>query len=216
VGYTPLVLTELAQNSRIFLYTFSNGLATNTPDTKINEMTEEIYFSLYKHVPEYSVTIFGEANWVLENRVELQTSIIGKSHRIISHGLNESFTEFISCDGNEMPDNYLDRILLKAGAQHDLEYKTKAFNYRVKIDHLDRLFPDMESFLSSLPNRQGLQVLSHVFASQNGADGIQPFTGLAVDTLANRFYTVHTYPESGFSIQSSSELTSCAVYSSTS
>jgi hypothetical protein len=179
-------------------------------------MTEEIYFSLYKHIPEYPVTIFGEANWVLENQVELQTTIIGKSHRIISHGLKETFTEFISCDADAMPDNYLDRILLKPGAQHDLEYQTEAIKYQVKIDHLDRLFPDMESFLSSLPNPQGLQVLSHIFTSQNGPEDMQPFTGLAVDTSANRFYTIHTYPESGFSIQSSSELTSCAVYSSTS
>ena len=179
-------------------------------------MTEEIYFSLYKHVPEYPVSIFAEANWVLGNQVELQTSIIGKSHRIISTGLNETFTEFISCDAEDMPNNYLDRIHLKPGAQHDLEYQTEAIKYRVKIDHLDRLFPDMESFLSSLPNPQGLQVLSHIFTSQNEAKGMQPFTGLAVDTSANRFYTVHTYPESGFSIQSSSELTSCAVYSSTS
>lgn len=179
-------------------------------------MTEEIYFSLYKHVPEYPVTIFGQASWVLGNQVKLQTSIIGKSHRIISHGLNETFTEFISCDADEMPGNYVDRILLKPEAQHDLEYQTEAFKYRVKIDHLDRLYPDMASFLSSLPNPQSLQVLSHIFASQNDAQGMQPFTGLAVDTSANRFYTIHTYPEGGFSIQSSSELSICAVTSTTS
>jgi hypothetical protein len=179
-------------------------------------MTEEIYFSLYNHVPDYPVTLFGEAQWILENRVELQSSIIGKSHRIISTGLKETFTEFISCGAEAMPDNYLDRILLKAGAQHNLEYQTEAYKYRVKIDHLDRLFPDMESFLNSLPNSQSLQTLSHIFTSQNGTEGLQPFTGLAVDTSANRFYTIHTYPENGFSIQSSSELSSCAVFSATS
>jgi hypothetical protein len=179
-------------------------------------MTDEIYFSLYKHVPEHPVTVFNEANWVLDNQVQLQTTIIGKSHRIISNGLKESFTEFISCDANEMPDNHLDRILLKPGAHHDLKYQTDGYKYRVQINHINRLIPNMESFLSSLPNPQELKTLSHIFTGQNDEKDSQPFTGLAVDTSANRFYTIHTYPESGFSIQSSSELTCCAVYSSAS
>ena len=174
-------------------------------------MTETLCFSIYQEVPDHPVTVFNEARWTLNNRVELQTCIIGKSHRVISEREGQCFTEFISCDANEMPGNFLDRIHLQPGDTHDLEYRSGDFRYRVRIEHRPRLFRDVADFLQSIAAAPDVKVLSHVFQDPTGGRQSQSFTGLAVDSEGNRFYTVHTYPENGSSILSRTELC-CPIF----
>ena len=164
-------------------------------------MSEQIYFSLYQEVPDYYVRIFQSAHWVLGNGVELEVNIIGKSHRVISRRGEDCLTEFITCFDQDLPEQALERVCLQPGIVHDRVYRSGNLAYRVSVEHVSRLFNTMEEFTDSLGGIS--EALTHEFMSSPGHSGAPlPFTGLALNSDTNTFYTVHTYPERGFSITS--------------
>jgi hypothetical protein len=162
-------------------------------------MSEQIYFSLYQEVPDYFVHIFRSAHWILGNGVKLEVNIIGKSHRVICRRGEDCLTEFITCFDQSLPDQSLERVCLQPGIVHDREYRSGKLAYRVNVENVSRLFNTMEEFTSSLGGVS--EILTHKFMSSPGDFGSTlPFTGLALNSDTNTFYTVHTYPERGISI----------------
>ena len=164
-------------------------------------MTDSIYFSLYQDVPNYPVRIFQTAHWALGNGVELEVNIIGKSHRVISRRGNDCLTEFITCFDENLPEQALERISLLPGRVHEQEYHSGNLVYRVNVETVPRVFNTMQAFTDSLEGVPLAGVLTHDFIHAPGHSGTPlPFTGLALNSDTNTFYTVHTYPESGISI----------------
>lgn len=162
-------------------------------------MSEQIYFSLYQEVPDYSVRIFQSAQWALDNGVKLEVNIIGKSHRVISRRGEDCLTEFITCFDQNLPEQALERVCLRPGIVHDRKYRSGNLAYRVNVEHVSRLFNTMEEFTGSLGKIS--ETLTHEFVSAPGhSEAPLPFTGLALNSDTNTFYTVHTYPERGISI----------------
>jgi hypothetical protein len=162
-------------------------------------MSEQIYYSLYQEVPDYFVRIFQSAHWVLCNGVKLEVNIIGKSHRVISRRGDDCLTEFITCFDQSLPEQALENVCLKPGIVHDREYRSGNLAYRVNVEHVSRIFNTMEEFTNSLGGVS--QTLTHEFMSSPEHSGVPlPFTGLALNSNTNTFYTVHTYPERGISI----------------
>jgi hypothetical protein len=162
-------------------------------------MSEQIYFSLYEEVPDYSVRIFKSTHWVLGNGVKLEVDIIGKSHRVISRRGENCLTELITCFDQKLPEQTLEKVKLQPSIVHDREYRFGNLEYRVNVECASRLFNTMEEFTNSL----GVvyETLTHVFMSSPGHSGSPlPFTGLALNSDTNTFYTVHTYPERNISI----------------
>ena len=163
-------------------------------------MIEPIYFSLYEKVPDYPVRIFQNAHWILDNGISLEASIIGKSHRVISRLGKDCLAEFITCFDPKLPENALEKVCLQSGAVHDREYRSGKLAYQVNVEQVDRLYGNMDEFLNSLGGFSPADVLTHEFAGVLGPPGTPPpFTGLALNSDTNTFYTVHTYPESGVS-----------------
>ena len=164
-------------------------------------MIEPIYFSLYEKVPDYRVRIFQSAHWVLDNGVALEVSIIGKSHRVISRRGKDCLTEFITCFDRKLPEQALERVCLQSGAVHNREYRSGNLIYRVSVEPIPRIYNTMNEFLNSLIGISPVPVLTHDFIGMPGHPGPPPpFTGLALNSGTNTFYTVHTYPERGVSI----------------
>ena len=162
-------------------------------------MSEQIYFSLYQEVPDYSVRIFQSAHWVLGNGVKLEVNIIGKSHRVISRLGEDCLTEFITCFDQNLPEQAMESVCLLPGIVHDREYRTGDLVYRVNVEHVPRVFKSMEEFTPLLGEIS--ETLTHEFMSSPDHSGVPlPFTGLALNSDTNTFYTVHTYPERGISI----------------
>ncbi len=162
-------------------------------------MSEQIYFSLYQEVPDYGVRIFQSAHWVLGNGVKLEVNIIGKSHRVISRRGEDCLTEFITCFDQDLPKQALESVCLLPGLVHDREYRAGNLAYRVNVEHVSRIFNSMEEFTESLGEVS--ETLTHEFMSAPGhSGGPLPFTGLALNSDTNTFYTIHTYPERGISI----------------
>ena len=162
-------------------------------------MSEQIYFSLYQEVPDYSVRIFQSAHWVLGNGVKLEVNIIGKSHRVISRREEDCLTEFITCFDQSLPEQAMESVCLLPGIVHDREYRTGDLVYRVNVEHVPRVFNSMEEFTALLGEIS--ETLTHEFMSSPDHSGAPlPFTGLALNSDTNTFYTVHTYPERGISI----------------
>ena len=162
-------------------------------------MSEQIYFSLYQEVPDYCVRIFQNAHWVLGNGVKLEVNIIGKSHRVISRRGEDCITEFITCFDQNLPEQALERVCLQPGIVHEQEYRSGSLAYRVNVEPISRLFNTMEEFTESLGEIS--ETLTHEFMSSPEHSGAPlPFTGLALNSDTNTFYTVHTYPERGISI----------------
>ncbi len=163
-------------------------------------MIEPIYFSLYEQVPDYSVRVFQSTQWVLDNGVSLEVSIIGKSHRVISRLEKNCITEFITCFDPKLPENGLEKVCIQPDAVHDREYRSGKLAYRVSVEQVAHLYDDMDKFLNSLDGISPPQVLTHEFPGVPGFSGKPlPFTGLALNSDTNTFYTVHTYPESDIS-----------------
>ena len=164
-------------------------------------MSEQIYFSLYQKVPDYCVRIFQSAQWVLGNGVELEVNIIGKSHRVIIRLGEDCLTEFITCFDQNLPEQALESVCLRPGIVHEKEYRSSNLVYRVNVESVSQLFNNMEEFTFSLGGIS--KTLTHEFISAPGHSGVPlPFTGLALNSDTNTFYTVHTYPEKGISITS--------------
>jgi S-adenosylmethionine/arginine decarboxylase-like enzyme len=162
-------------------------------------MSEQIYFSLYKDVPDYSVRIFKSAHWVLGNGVKLEVDIIGKSHRVISRRGKNCLTELITCFDQKLPEQALEKVKLQQSIVHDREYRFGNLAYKVNVEYASRLFNTMEEFTDSLGGVS--ETLTHVFMnSQRHSGSPLPFTGLALNSDTNTFYTVHTYPERNISI----------------
>jgi hypothetical protein len=162
-------------------------------------MSEHIYFSLYKEVPDYSVRIFKSAHWVLGNEVKLEVDIIGKSHRVISRREKNCITELITCFDQKLPEQALEKVKLQRSIVHDREYRFGNLAYKVNVEYGSRLFNTMEEFTDSLGGVS--ETLTHVFMNSTGHTGSPlPFTGLALNSDTNTFYTVHTYPERNISI----------------
>ncbi len=160
-------------------------------------MSKPIYFSLYEEVPEYSVRVFQNASWVLDNGVTLAVSIIGKSHRMISRHGKDCLTEFITCFDQKLPGQALASVSLQPGVVHEQEYRSGKLTYQVNVEQVSRLYDTMDEFLNSVGVVSPANVLTHEFTGVPGSDRA-PFTGLALDS--NTVYTVHTYPERGISI----------------
>ena len=164
-------------------------------------MSESIYFSLYQKPPDYNVRIFESVDWTLGNGVTLEVSIIGKSHRVISRKGNDSFTEFITCFDHNLPQNSLETKCLKPGIIHHQEYRYGDLKYQVNVKNVSQVFNTMEDFTDFLGDVSFSDTLTHVFTSISENSGMSlPFTGLALNSDTNTFYTVHTYPERGISI----------------
>lgn len=164
-------------------------------------MSEQIYFSLYQKVPDYCVRIFQSAHWVLGNGVNLEVNIIGKSHRVISRLGEDCLTEFITCFDKSLPEKALERVCLRPGTIHEKEYRSNNLAYRVYVENIPQLFSNMEHFTDSLDEIS--ETLTHEFITEpRSSEEPVPFTGLALNSDTNTFYTVHTYPERGISITS--------------
>jgi len=162
-------------------------------------MSEPIYFSLYQQVPNYNVCIFQKTHWVLGNGVKLEVNIIGKSHRVISRLGEDCLTEFITCLDQNLPEQAMESVCLLPGIVHDQEYRTGDLVYRVNVKHVPRVFNSMEEFTELFGEIS--ETLTHEFMSAPGHSGAPlPFTGLVLNSDTNTFYTIHTYPERGFSI----------------
>ena len=162
-------------------------------------MSEQIYFSLYQEVPDYRVRIFQSAHWVLGNGVKLEVNIIGKSHRVISRREEDCLTEFITCFDDDLPEHALESVCLQPGIVHEHEYRSGSLAYRVNVKHVSQVFNSMEEFTGTLGEIS--ETLTHGFMSSPDHSGAPlPFTGLALNSDTNTFYTVHTYPERGISI----------------
>jgi len=162
-------------------------------------MNDPIYFSLYQQVPDYNVRIFKTAYWALGNGVELEVNIIGKSHRVISRRGKDCLTEFITCFDESLPEQALESVCLQSGIVHDQEYRSGNLAYRVNVEHASLIFNSMKEFTDTLGGIS--QTLTHEFKSAPGHSGAPlPFTGLALNSDTNTFYTIHTYPERGISI----------------
>ena len=170
-------------------------------------MSASIYFSLYQKIPDYWVRIFRSVDWTLANGVILEVSIIGKSHRVISRKGNDCLTEFITCFDHNLPQNSLETKCLKPGIIHHQEYRYGDLKYRVNVEYTSRIFNAMEDFTGFLGGISLSDTLAHVFTSISENSGMPlPFTGLALSSETNTFYTVHTYPEIGTSIISSTSI----------
>jgi hypothetical protein len=164
-------------------------------------MSEPIYFSLYQQVPDYNVHIFQKAHWVLGNGVKLEVNIIGKSHRVISRRGEDCLTEFITCLDQNLPEQAMERVCLLPAIVHDQEYRAGDLVYRVNVEHVPRVFNSMEEFIELFGEIS--ETLTHEFMNAPGHSGDPlPFTGLVLNSGTNTFYTIHTYPERGFSIVS--------------
>ena len=164
-------------------------------------MNEPIYYTLYQQVPNYNVRIFNKAYWILGNGVKLEVNIIGKSHRVISYCGEDCLTEFITCFDQNLPEQAMEGVCLIPGIVHDREYRTGDLVYRVNVEHVPRVFNSMEEFTALLGEIS--ETLTHEFMSSPDHSGAPlPFTGLALNSGTNTFYTVHTYPERGISIVS--------------
>lgn len=169
-------------------------------------MSDPVYFSLFEGVPDCPVTIFNQGKWTLDNRVVLETCIIGKSHRVTSRGAGASLTEFIAYSAEELTSDPLDHFPLRAGENYLRKYQVGNIQYQVSIEMVPRLFEDMESFLRSLGKVPPMKILTHRFEAVKISSPVKPFTGVAVDPAANRFFTIHTYPEDRLSIVSETNL----------
>ena len=164
-------------------------------------MTEPTYFSLYQEVPDYWVRVFQSAHWALGNGVKLEVNIIGKSHRVISRSGKDCLTEFITCFDQNLPEQALERVCIQPGVVHDREYRSGNLAYRVNVEQVSQVFNTMEEFTNSLGEVSPADTLTHVFIPPMGhPEAPLPFTGLALNSDTNTFYTVHTYPERGISI----------------
>ncbi len=199
-------MTETSPASRIF-----TSILQFIPEEKLTSfpfilMPDSIYFSLFKGIPDCPVTIFNQGQWTLENRLVLDTCIIGKSHRVTSQGEGMSVTEFIACSPDEMEGDQLDHFPLKAGENYAREYQVENINYSVNIEMVPRLFQTMDDFLGSMGEIPPMKILTHSFEPAKSTTESWPFTGLAVDPAGNRFFTIHTYPENRLSIVSKTRL----------
>ena len=164
-------------------------------------MSKSIYFSLYQKIPDYCVRIFQSVDWTLSNGVTLKVSIIGKSHRVISLKGDDCLTEFITCFDHNLPENSLETKCLKPGIIHNQEYQYGDLKYRVNVEHTSQVFNAMEDFTDFLGDVSLSDTLTHVFTGITEDSGMPlPFTGLALNSDTNTFYTIHTYPERGISI----------------
>ena len=170
-------------------------------------MSKSIYFSLYQKIPDYCVRIFQSVDWTLGNGVNLEVGIIGKSHRVISRKGNDCLTEFITCFDHNLPENSLETKCLKPGIIHHQEYRYGDLKYRVNVKHVSQVFNAMVDYTGFLGDVPLSDTLTHVFTSISEKSGVPlPFTGLALSSGTNTFYTVHTYPETGISIISSTNI----------
>ena len=169
-------------------------------------MSDPVYFSLFEGIPDCPVTIFNQGEWTLDNRVVLETCIIGKSHRVTSRGNGVSVTEFIACSADDLAGNPLDHFPLKAGENYSRVYNVGNIRYQVAIEMVPRVFEDMDDFLRSMGKVPPMKLLTHRFEEGKNSNRLKPFTGVAVDPAANRFLTIHTYPENALSIISETKL----------
>ncbi|MFQ5673440.1 MAG: DUF2617 family protein [Nitrospinales bacterium] len=168
---------------------------------------ENIFYTIYKGNDASPVKVFRQGEWALENGVSLRAGIIGKSHRIICRANGDAFTEFIAYPIEEMTPNPLDYFPLHAGETYNKTYRAGGLLYHLNLRVRPVLFQTMNHFLESVGKHGGLEVLRYAFDTRQ-PETSPAFTGIAVDIPENRFYTVHTYPEQGFSICSSSEVRS--------
>ena len=170
-------------------------------------MNKSIYFSLYQKIPDYFVRIFQSVDWTLSNGVSLKVSIIGKSHRVISRKGSDCLTEFITCFDQDLPENSLESKCLKPGIIHNQEYQYGDLKYRVNVKHVSQVFNAMDDYTGFLGDVSLSDTLTHVFTSiSENSEVPLPFTGLVLSSETNSFYTVHTYPEIGISIISSTNI----------
>ena len=169
-------------------------------------MPDSIYFSLFKGIPDCPVTIFNQGRWTLENRLVLETCIIGKSHRVTSQGDGMSITEFIACSSDNMAGDLLDHFPLESGNNYSREYQVENITYSVNIEMVPRLFENMDDFMRSMGEVPPMKILTYRFESVDSPTHNTPFTGIAVDPAGNRFFTIHTYPENTLSIISKTRL----------
>ena len=170
-------------------------------------MSESIFFSLYQKIPDYCVRIFQSVDWAFANGVILEVSIIGKSHRVISRKGNDCLTEFITCFDHNLPQNSLETKCLKPGVIHHQEYRYGDLKYQVNVENVSQVFNAMEDFTDFLGDVSLSDTLTHVFTGITKESAMPlPFTGLALNSETNTFYTVHTYPEIDISIISSTNI----------
>lgn len=172
-------------------------------------MDELIYFSLYRGKPGFPVTVYKKARWVMENQALLDAEVIGQSHRITIQAGEKVFTELIACTASVESDNTLRHTRLEKGRNYSIDHREDDFRYQAEIEWAPKVFFNMEEFLQFMGAPTDLPVAVHRFKGPDDLRNEVPFTGLALDSAANKFYTIHTYPEGGFSILSQSEIYCC-------
>ena len=97
--------------------------------------------------------------------------------------------------------------MFKTGYHSYQEYQYGDLKYRVNVEHVSQIFNAMDDYTGFLGDVSLSDTLTHVFtASSEDSEVPLPFTGLVLSSETNTFYTVHTYPEIGISIISSTNI----------
>ena len=161
-------------------------------------MSDSIRFSLYKGRNDAPVTVLSASFWTLANGIKIEAAIIGQSHRIICSQEGRHFTEYIACNELNSETDAVDSIALGPGVYHESRHKIENFIYDCRIEVVPILFDDMSAYCRSISTSADVNVLEHHFPASCKEQ--KPFTGIVVDLQESQYYTVHTYPESDFSI----------------
>lgn len=166
---------------------------------------EEVFYTIYRCKDLSPVKVFKKRGWAFEKRFSLHAEIIGKSHRIIFYANGECFTEYIAYPIKNMTPNPMDCFPLEAGKSYFKKYGDEDLACQVNIHVSSTVFEDMDGFLNSIGKSPDLEILQYRFKTGYSELG-EAFTGIVLDILSNQFYTVHNYPEKGFSILSKSKI----------
>jgi hypothetical protein len=165
-------------------------------------LSHPITFSLYQGKHTAPVMVLCTAFWVLANGIEIEASIIGQSHRIYCNRSDDCVTEYIACTPMDSDIKALDSMSLEPGTRHADSKNISGLIYEYQMEVVPILFDDMSAYCQAISAGPHVEILQRQFPHhpESADQGQNPFTGIAVDPTANQFYTVHTYPESQFSI----------------
>ncbi len=153
------------------------------------------------------MTILCTEFWTLANGIKIEASIIGQSHRIFCFHEDNYVTEYIACTEMDSKISALDSLALGPGIYHENSHKISGLVYEYQIEVVPILFDDMSAYCRAVSADSNVKIMERQFPAPSLALKDQkPFTGIAVDLSKNQFYTVHTYPESEFSIISRTRL----------
>jgi hypothetical protein len=162
-----------------------------------------VWFSLFKGNVPSPVKIFEKRDWKFESGVSLNACIIGKSHRICFESGSDSLTEFIAYPIDGFSFEPVEKKLLKIGDSFDQEFVHGSLFYRANIQVIKEVYKEFDDFLKTLSSLDSFNTVVQKFKNPVSDSDEEPFTGIVVVLEDNLLFTVHTYPEEGYSVVSS-------------